>query len=292
MAYCVRCGVELQKGCKACPLCNTEVILPDEHDPSERVTLFSDRVPRSIRPRIDLVPSKSFLLLMTFILLLPTLVTLFIDITVNRTITWSFYPITSLVLLWLLIAYPAIFKGHTVFQIITMDMLSIAVFLMSLDMYSGSFPKWSHYPALSLLLVWVYLAGPVVFSWKRGYLVLITWFLGTAGFLFAIDLLTGEASWFLRLALPILAIITAAVAICFAMKNLYRNKPLLAAGITLITAAVIFLSIDVVVNFYVGIMNFTWSPITAAVLVPTAVFLFLVHRNDELKAYLTKKFHV
>ncbi|HHY64552.1 MAG TPA: RING-HC finger protein [Clostridiaceae bacterium] len=292
MAYCVRCGVELQKGCKACPLCNTEVILPDEIDPSERVTLFLDRMPRNVRPSIDLVPSKSFLLLVTFIILLPILVTLFVDITVNRTITWSFYPITSLALLWLLIAYPAIFKGHTVFQIVTMDMLTIAVFLMSLDMYSGSFPKWSHYPALSLLLVWVYLAGPVAFTWKRSYLVLATWFLGTAGFLFAIDLLTGEARWFLQLALPILVFLTVAAAICVLMKNLYKNKPLLAAGITLIIAVIVFISIDALVNLYVSKLNLTWSPITAAVFVPTAVFLFIVHRNDDLKAYLIKKFHV
>ena len=30
MAYCVHCGVELEKGTPACPLCNTPVIDPAE----------------------------------------------------------------------------------------------------------------------------------------------------------------------------------------------------------------------------------------------------------------------
>jgi hypothetical protein len=292
MAYCVRCGVELQKGCKACPLCNTEVILPEEQDSSDRVTLFSDRMPRRVRPRIELAPSRSFLFLVTFIILLPTLVTLFVDFTVNRTITWSFYPVTSLVLLWILIAYPSMLKGHTIFQVITMDLLSISIFLMSLDLYSGTFPEWSHYPALSLLLVWVYLAGPMLFSWKRVYLVLGLWFSGTAGFLLAIDLLTGGSDWFLTLGFPIIAVIAVAGIIGVTLRGLFKNKPLLAAGITVLTVTLVLMAVDVTVNLYIDKLNLTWSPILAAVFVPTAIFLFVVNGNDDLRAYLTKKFHL
>lgn len=292
MAYCVRCGVELQKGLKACPLCKTEVILPEEQDSSEMAKLFSDRMPRRVRPRIDLALSKSFLFLATFIILLPILVTLFIDITVNRKITWSFYPVTSLALLWIFIVYPSMLKGHTVFQVITMDMFSIAVFLMSLDLYSGTFPEWSHYPALSLLLLWVYLAGPMLFSWRKIYFVLGLWFLGTAGFLLAIDLLTGGRDWFLPLGLPIIAVLSVAGFIFAALRGLFRSRPLLAIGITMLVAVLVIMAIDTVVNLYVDRLNLTWSPILAAVLVPTAVFLFIVNGNEDLKAYLTKKFHL
>lgn len=292
MAYCVRCGVELQKGLKSCPLCKTEVILPEEQDSSERATLFSDRMPRRMRPRIDFAPSKSFLFLATFIILLPVFVTLFIDITVNRKITWSFYPVTSLVLLWIFIVYPTLLKGHTIFQVITMDIFSTAVFLMSLDLYSGTFPEWSHYPALSLLLLWVYLAGPMLFSWRKIYLVLGLWLLGTAGFLLAIDLLTGGRDWFLPLGLPIIAILSAAGFIFAALRGLFRSRPLLAAGVTMLVAVIVIMAIDTVVNLYVDRLNLTWSPILAAVLVPTAVFLFIVNGNKDLKAYLTKKFHL
>jgi hypothetical protein len=141
MAYCVRCGVELQKGLETCPLCNTEVVLPDDNGIEEGMRPFSERIPRDVRPRVNLAPSRAFVILVTFIILVPLLITLIIDFSTNRTITWSFYPVTSLVLLWILIAYPSLLKGHTTFQVITMDILSIAVFLMSLDLYSGSFPE-------------------------------------------------------------------------------------------------------------------------------------------------------
>jgi len=292
MAYCVRCGVELEKGLKECPLCKTEVILPDEQDSSERVMLFSDRMPRRERPRMEIAPSRSFLFLVTFIILLPILVTLIVDFTVNRKITWSFYPITSLVLLWILIAYPAMLKGCTFFQIITMDLFSISVFLMSLDLYSGTFPEWSHYPALSLLLVWVWLAGPMLFSWKRIYLVLSIWFIGTAGFLLAIDLLTGGRDWFFQLACPMIAALFLAGIIGVLMRGLFRAKPLLASGTAMLIAAAVFTVIDATVNLYVSGLKLIWSPISAAVLVPTSVFLFIVNGNDELKAYLIRKFHL
>lgn len=292
MAYCVRCGVELQKGCKTCPLCETEVILPEEKESPEGLKMLADRIPRQVRPRINLAPSRAFLFLVSFLLLLPILVTLFVDFTVNRTITWSFYPITSLALLWILIAYPSMLKGHTIFQVITMDIFSIAIFLMSLDLYSGAFPEWSHYPALSLLLVWVYVAGPFLFTWKRIYLVLFLWIAGTAGFLFSIDLLTGGRDWFIPLGLPIIALVALSGIICVLLNRLFKVKPLLATGMALLLSAFVVMGIDAIVNFYVVKLNLTWSPILAAVLVPTAVFLFIVNGNDDLKAYLAKKFHI
>lgn len=292
MAYCVRCGVELQKGCKACPLCETEVILPEEQDSPDGKMMFSDRIPRHVRPRMNLAPSRSFLFLATFILLLPILVTLFVDITVNRTITWSFYPITSLALLWILIAYPSMLKGHTIFQVITMDIFSIAIFLMSLDLYSGTFPEWSHYPALSLILIWVYVAGPLLFTWKRIYFVLALWFIGTAGFLIAIDLLTGGRDWFIPLGLPIIVLVAMAGIFAAILSGVFKVKPLLATGIAMLVTAVIVMGIDAAVNLYVARLNLTWSPILAAVLIPTAIFLFIVNGNEDLKAYLVKKFHL
>jgi len=293
MAYCVRCGVELQKGLKYCPLCNTEVILSDEECIDEGMRPFSDRIPRNVRPRVNLAPSRAFVFLATFIILVPLLVTLIIDFTANRTITWSFYPITSLALLWILIAYPSLLKGHTPFQVITMDILSIAVFLLSLDLYSGSFPQWSQYPALALLLLWVYIAAPFLFTWKRIYLVVIVWFSGTAAFLYALDKLTGGKDWFYPLGLPVLLLTGFAVMIILLSAKTSKDKPLLTTGTAAFAISVLIIGIDIVCNLYVkGSFTVTWSPIPAAVFIPGAIFMFIVEYRPELKAYLIKKFHL
>jgi len=293
MAYCVRCGVELQKGLKYCPLCNTEVILPDEEGIDEGMRPFSDRIPRNVRPRVNLAPSRAFVFLATFIILIPLLITLIIDFTANRTITWSFYPITSLVLLWILIAYPSLLKGHTPFQVITMDILSIAVFLLSLDLYSGSFPQWSQYPALALLLLWIYIAAPFIFTWKRICLVIISWFSGTAAFLYALDKFTGGREWFFPLGLPILFLSGFAVMIVLLQAKASKNKPLLTGGTATFAFSVLILGIDIVCNLYVkGSFAVTWSPILAAVFIPASIFMFITEYRPELKAYLIKKFHL
>lgn len=293
MAYCVRCGVELQKGLKACPLCNTEVLLPDDKDMGEGMVPFSERIPHQIRPRVNLAPSRAFIFLASFIIMVPLLVTLLIDFTANRTITWSFYPVTSLALLWVLIAYPSLLKGHTAFQVITMDILSIAVFLLSLDYYSGSFPEWSQYPALALLLIWIYTAVPFLLTWKRIYLIITIWIFGTAGFLYAIDILTGERDWFLPIGLPILGLVGfAAIIILMSAKSAKRSY-LLTIGTAMFALAVLIIGVDAVINIYIKEKFIvTWSPIPAAVLIPTAIFLIIVNYSTDLKAYLIKKFHI
>lgn len=294
MAYCIRCGVELQKAVKACPLCDTEVLFPDEQDIGDGTALFSDRVPRNVRPKRNLEPSRGFVFLATFILLVPLLVTLIIDVSANKTITWSFYPITSLVLLWILIAYPSFLKGHTFFQVITVDALAIAVFLLSLDLYSGAFPQWSQYPALSLLLVWVYAAGPFIFKWKRIYFVVLFWLLGTAGYLFAIDILTGGRDWFLTLGLPILglvAIMGTSLGALIAKRS--KGQRLFTIGVSMFILAMFLMGVDLIVNLYVyAKYYFSWSLILAAILFPSAIFVLIVNKNSELKAYLIKKFHI
>lgn len=293
MPYCVRCGVELQNHIKACPLCQTEVILPGEQETHEGVAAFPDRMPRGRRSTLNLAPSRAFLLLATFILLVPLLVTFFIDITVNQKITWSFYPMASLALLWILIAYPALLKRPTLLQVLTTDLFAIMVFLVSMDLYLGPFPEWSQFPVLSLLLVWFFMAAPLIFTWKYPVLILVMWFTGGACFLYALDQATGEAQWFLTLAFPILCVVTLIGSLGMILFKRLAAKPLLTAGFFLGMITLALSAIDGIVNLYAAQrFMLTWSPILSAVFIPSAAFLFLVHKNPEFKAYLSKKFHV
>ena len=143
MAYCVACGVELDKGLKVCPLCDTEVLLTDEQNDEQEKTAFSRRTPRIRRPRRNMEFSKAFVFLVSFILLIPLLVTLIVDLSINKTITWSFYPITSLILAWILLTYPSFFRGYSLFQVFTVDIFAISIFLLSLDKYSDPFHQWA-----------------------------------------------------------------------------------------------------------------------------------------------------
>lgn len=295
MAYCVRCGVELDKGLKACPLCDTEVLLADELNDEQEITAFSTRAPRIRRPKFTMEFSKPFVFLISFILLIPLLVTLIVDFSMNNTITWSFYPITSLILVWILITYPSFFRGYSFFQVFTVDILAIAVFLLSLDRYSGTFPQWSHYAAISLILIWIFVAAYIFFKNKNIIFTILIWIVSMAAYLWIMSLFT-EGDWFLSLALPLLLLISAAVVLeVLIIKKLKAKKirRLFSLGMSALIFTVLIISVNVIVDLYVfeGI-KFTWSLITAAVLLPVVLFLLIVNRAPELKAYLRKKFHV
>ncbi|MCX7774344.1 MAG: hypothetical protein N2376_14675 [Clostridia bacterium] len=292
MPYCVRCGVELQKDSKACPLCQTEVILPPEHDAGGTVSAYPDYMPRRRRPTLNLVPSRGFLFLVTFLLVLPMVVTFIIDFKSTGTLTWSFYPIASLALLWILIAYPALLKGNTVLLVLTVDIFAILLFLISMDLYSGAFMEWAQYPALSLFLIWIYAAAPLIFTWNRPIPVVVIWFLGTAGYLAAMNTLTG-GDWFLPLALPIISLLASMALIAVIIAKAAKSKPLLISGMSMLFAVIFFTGADVIINLYLlHHFDLTWSPITSAVLIPTAIFLIMINNNSELRLYLQKKFHV
>ncbi len=291
MPYCVRCGVELQKEYKACPLCQTEVILPSDKDSGKDIIAFPDHMPRRMRPTLNLVPSRGFMFFMTFLLIVAILVTFFIDFTNSHTVTWSFYPMTSLALLWILIAYPAKLKGHTLLQVITVDIFAIVFFLISMDLFSGPSLEWAQYPALSLLLIWFFIASLLI--WNTPLPVIGSWFLGICCFLLAMDKVTGSIDWFMPLGFPIMVMMALMSLLGFFLAKIVRKKPLLTAGVFLFAVAIFFIGTDAVVNLFLShLFNLTWSPVPSSVLIPTAIFLIIVDGNADLKAYLAKKFHI
>lgn len=85
MSYCVRCGVELEAGTPACPLCKTPVIDPTAPPAEPARPLYPKIAPEGI-PK----PSRRvvFILLCIF-LAIPAFVTLTCDLSLSGMITWS-----------------------------------------------------------------------------------------------------------------------------------------------------------------------------------------------------------
>ncbi len=85
--YCVRCGVRLQEGVKACPLCGTPVWCPEAGERGPAAT-YSDRYPvYSRQKRLTVMASLT-------VALLAAMVACF-SIALNTTgqMGWSFYVI-------------------------------------------------------------------------------------------------------------------------------------------------------------------------------------------------------
>ena len=128
MSYCVHCGVELADCESKCPLCGTEVLDPKAPNRKGK-PLYP---PSPVRTQQQ-VSRPSLLGLLTLIFLIPVLLCIVCDLSVNRQIEWSGYVIGAFFLLYVAIAAPLLlsvkpFRHRAVFSI-SADILTLLAFL-------------------------------------------------------------------------------------------------------------------------------------------------------------------
>lgn len=292
MPYCVMCGVELENKLKSCPLCNTPVYLPSEPDGDSQKP-YPERTEKRRTFYVNLVPSKAFVYLMTFVLIIPLIVCLMIDIRRNSTITWSFYPVSSIILAWILMAYPALMKRYSFIKVLTIDIYSIVLFLVSLDAYSGNLLNWSVYPVASLLLIWVYFLLVFLLGKRHPFVLAFMAYISTGLYLYLVEQATGSA-WFFDLALPIITLILVLTLITLALSRFSLFKGTALFGLIFCSISIFCIGTEFVVNRFVFGNGFSlfWSLIVTGVLLPAAIFLFFVRKNEDFRIYLQKKFHI
>jgi hypothetical protein len=295
MAYCVRCGVELERNAPSCPLCSTPVYLPENME-EDSLKSYPERRQKTHPRHVNLVPSKTFVYLMTFILIIPLIVCLMVDIRSNGTLSWSFYPAASLLLIWILMAYPALMKRYSLMKVLTIDIYAIVLFLLSLNLYSGGFLSWSVYPVASLLLVWVYFLLFFIFGRNKPGFIAIIGYISTGLYLYLLEQ-TVKSAWFFELALPILTLIFIIVCLVLILsgfkffKGFFKGLGL--PGLILLALSFFCIGTELIINNYVYTdYSLFWSLIVSGVLIPVSIFLFVVQFNQEFRMYLQKKFHV
>ncbi|MBR3295805.1 MAG: hypothetical protein IKI62_06135 [Clostridia bacterium] len=97
MAYCVHCGIKIADGEKKCPICNIEINDPLEMEKKDVERLYPDYIPINE----DKVSKKSFLTLFSMIFLLPMILVMVCDYSINHRLGWSIYVVGSLMIIYL-----------------------------------------------------------------------------------------------------------------------------------------------------------------------------------------------
>ena len=101
--YCMRCGVELQKGVEKCPLCSLRVWHPDLTEEKEPAPY-----PRYTEP--ETVSQEGLLFLVSFLFALPLLICLLVDLRLNGVVTWSGYVCFGLLAAYVCLCLPLWFR--------------------------------------------------------------------------------------------------------------------------------------------------------------------------------------
>lgn len=119
--YCVKCGVKLQDGVKACPLCQTPVWNPDGLLPEGK---YPETMPKN--PADTNLPSAIFF---TIICAVSIIVILVVCFNIHGNLAWGGYPILAILLFYIIFILPNWFKKPNPVIFTPIDFFAIAVFL-------------------------------------------------------------------------------------------------------------------------------------------------------------------
>ncbi len=151
MPYCSRCGVEVESGAEACPLCSAPIQRLDQGPPEPpRYPPAAPSERRQVRQLVWMVATAA--------LLSAALALLGLDIVLNRRVSWSLYPLTGAGILWLFVTLVVAFARRPIFVIFG-QAVATAGFLFAIDLFDG---RLDWLVPLGLPIVGIVTAGSVL----------------------------------------------------------------------------------------------------------------------------------
>ena len=129
--YCVRCGVKLQEGVKACPLCGTPLWCPEAGEGAP-ASAYSDRYPEvSRQKRLTVMAS------LTVILLSAMIACFSIAMNIAGRMGWSFYVIAGAAAFYCIFLLPFWFQKPHPMIFVPVAFLVACLLLLSICLYTG-----------------------------------------------------------------------------------------------------------------------------------------------------------
>ena len=159
MAYCVNCGIELQKGEPRCPLCGIESVNPFEPAVEAGGQRPYPLHVESLNRRIDRRYTAMFI---SLLLLIPLFVCAFCDLMIDGRLSWSAYVLGGLGVFFVWFLLPFFFARRRALKCILFDGAAAAGMLIIIErMTEGHWFLTLGLPlailamALGLLVVWL-----------------------------------------------------------------------------------------------------------------------------------------
>jgi len=180
-------------------------------------------------------------------------------------------------------------------NIITFTALSFAIYLIIID-YLTKFSGWSLYSAGGIALAWSFTLLPMYI--KRKYSTIGTIFFDSIlllVYLYFSLTANGMQGKFSTFALPLVVSLSIPVMSVYLLFKRYGFSVFGILSMCFFFAAIVALICDRVLNINIymdGILFHEWAIITSACCFAVSVFLFLIEKNSNLKAFLVKKLNI
>ena len=142
--YCVKCGVELSKGARRCPLCGTPVYYPDLAEETE-APFFPEK-----KEEIPEVRNWEMVLLLSAMLISVAVCCSVLNFFLRTSHTWSLYVIGAAVMLWIWFVLPLLLPRMPLWAALPIDLgaVGIYLFLIAIDLVGM---HWFVYLVLPIL---------------------------------------------------------------------------------------------------------------------------------------------
>ncbi len=129
MSYCVNCGVELEKGCPECPLCDTPVINPRETNDSAQKTVYPENIiiPKSLS-------KKFFVFVLSLVMLIPNLILIVLNAFVFESGVVK-YIVGGFCVAWIWFLFPLLWKKQIPVISLGIDAVALLVYLNIFKIY-------------------------------------------------------------------------------------------------------------------------------------------------------------
>lgn len=164
MAYCVNCGVELEKSQANCPLCGVEAVNPKEpYDPTLPKP-YSARMAR-IQERME----RRFVgWILTIVLVVVAVVCVMANLMYDGAVTWSIYVLSCAALVWVIVLLPLVYPGLHPVLMVLLDVCALLAFLYGVNLADRS-SDWYMTLALPQVLLYGVLALLDIMLWRSAY---------------------------------------------------------------------------------------------------------------------------
>ncbi|MCG8572319.1 MAG: DUF6320 domain-containing protein [Spirochaetes bacterium] len=134
--YCSRCLVELEERVTRCPLCGRE-LTQEEIGTKDFPKYPEDNIDNSTEKSITFpIKRKIALEIISLLFGIALFITLSIDIKISGKISWSIYPLSSIVLSWCII-FLSLYVFTKPLLMITLQIIAMAAFLLIIDAVDG-----------------------------------------------------------------------------------------------------------------------------------------------------------
>lgn len=160
MSYCVNCGVELEKGCPSCPLCDTPVINPREKNTDTEKPVYPENlsIPKSLS-------KKYWVFVLSLVMLIPNLVLIILNALLFDSEVVK-YIVGGFIVAWIWFLFPLLWKKPLPVILLAIDALALLSYLDMFKIY-GDESGWFSAIAMPVVIALWAICNLFIFWLKK-----------------------------------------------------------------------------------------------------------------------------